>query len=99
MSKAESTKKHQKHQAASSRHHQRRPIADTTSEDEMRGQKDKRSGTLDSAPIDRAKSFEYFPGESTIEERNAEIFFHYRQYIASVFRSWKYFFNLGIAIS
>ena len=40
----------------------------------MRGQKDKRSGTLDSAPIDRAKSFEYFPGESTIEERNAETF-------------------------
>ena len=74
LSKAESTKKHQKHQAASSRHHQRRPIADTTSEDEMRGQKDKRSGTLDSAPIDRAKSFEYFPGESTIEERNAETF-------------------------
>ena len=74
QSKAESTKKHQKHQAASSRHHQRRPIADTTSEDEMRGQKDKRSGTLDSAPIDRAKSFEYFPGEFLLQNVMRRLF-------------------------
>ena len=47
-----------------------RPITDTTSEDE-RGQKDKRSGTLDSAPIDRAKSFEYFPGESFPLQENS----------------------------
>ena len=65
LSKAESTKKHQ---AASSRREQRRPIADTTSEDERGHQKDKRSGTLDSAPIDRAKSFEYFPGECLLEK-------------------------------
>lgn len=51
------------------RKHQRPPVADTTSEDER--QKDKRSGTLDSAPIDRAKSFEYFPGESFPLQENS----------------------------
>ena len=51
-------------------HSPSRPITDTTSEDE-RGQKDKRSGTLDSAPIDRAKSFEYFPGESFPLQENS----------------------------
>ena len=45
------------------------PTVDTTSEDER--QKDKRSGTLDSAPIDRAKSFEYFPGESFPLQENS----------------------------
>ena len=48
-------------------------VENTTSEDEQnRGQKDsKRSGTLDSAPIDRAKSFEYFPGESFPLQENS----------------------------
>ena len=50
-------------------------LENTTSEDEQnRGllQKDsKRSGTLDSAPIDRAKSFEYFPGESFPLQENS----------------------------
>ena len=41
---------------------------DTTSEDERQKQ---RSGTLDSAPIDRAKSFEYFPGESFPLQENS----------------------------
>ena len=52
----------------------RKSVENTTSEDEQnRGlQKDsKRSGTLDSAPIDRAKSFEYFPGESFPLQENS----------------------------
>ncbi len=47
-----------------------RPMQDTASEDE-RQKEAKRSGTLDSAPIDRAKSFEYFPGESFPLQENS----------------------------
>ena len=39
---------------------------ETTSEDEKN-----KGGTLDSAPIDRAKSFEYFPGESFPLQENS----------------------------
>ena len=45
---------------------QKRVQADTTSEDEKN-----KGGTLDSAPIDRAKSFEYFPGESFRLQENS----------------------------
>ena len=44
----------------------KRGQADTTSEDEKN-----KGGTLDSAPIDRAKSFEYFPGESFPLQENS----------------------------
>lgn len=47
-----------------------KPPADTTSEDERHKEK-QRTGTLDSAPIDRAKSFEYFPGESYPLQENS----------------------------
>ena len=62
-SKAEEPRK-KEHSVPESRSRESRPRIDTTSEDERAGQKDnKRTGTLDSAPIDRAKSFEYFPGK------------------------------------
>lgn len=41
----------------------------TTSEDER--QREKNTSTLESAPIDRAKSFEYFPGESYPLQENS----------------------------
>ena len=49
----------------------RQPQDLTTSEDERQKASDKRSGTLDSAPIDRVKSFEYFPGESFPLQENS----------------------------
>ena len=44
----------------------KRGQVETTSEDEKN-----KGGTLDSAPIDRAKSFEYFPGESFPLQENS----------------------------
>ena len=44
----------------------KRGHTETTSEDEKN-----KGGTLDSAPIDRAKSFEYFPGESFPLQENS----------------------------